>query len=233
MDMLTDAQIADADLTDWRKLGQGLHARYLVGDFAAGARFVTAISAAGDACGAPPARDAGQGVRRPEADQRRRHLPRQGGRRARRGVGDAARRGPRATDHGHRDRARRRGRPHRGRDRRARARHSRRRADRPGVGCVADRNHRVTRPRHAATTSATPPGGCRSCGSRTPTSTRRPASASTSTSGSRPSTPSSASPRPSPPAGSSSTTAKPRRTRPRRADGNKACVCTALPRAED
>jgi hypothetical protein len=36
MDMLTGAQIAEANLTDWRKLGQGLHARYLVGDFGAG-----------------------------------------------------------------------------------------------------------------------------------------------------------------------------------------------------
>jgi 4a-hydroxytetrahydrobiopterin dehydratase len=49
MDMLTREQIAGAKLTDWRKLAQGLHARYLVDDFAAAARFVTAIgeSAAG------------------------------------------------------------------------------------------------------------------------------------------------------------------------------------------
>ena len=33
MDMLTGQQIAEADLTDWRKLAQGLHARYLVDDF--------------------------------------------------------------------------------------------------------------------------------------------------------------------------------------------------------
>ena len=33
--MLKGDQIAEADLTGWRKLAQGLHARYLVGDFAA------------------------------------------------------------------------------------------------------------------------------------------------------------------------------------------------------
>ncbi|GIF00688.1 VOC family protein [Paractinoplanes rishiriensis] len=44
MDMLTDAQIAESSLTDWRKLGQGLHARYLIGDFGAGARFATAVA---------------------------------------------------------------------------------------------------------------------------------------------------------------------------------------------
>ena len=37
MDMLKGEQIAEADLTDWRKLAQGLHARYLVDDFGAGA----------------------------------------------------------------------------------------------------------------------------------------------------------------------------------------------------
>ena len=30
MDMLRGEQIAEADLTDWRKLAQGLHARYVV-----------------------------------------------------------------------------------------------------------------------------------------------------------------------------------------------------------
>lgn len=54
MDMLTGDQIAAADLTDWRKLGQGLHARYVVGDFAAGARFVAAVAEAGDALGHHP-----------------------------------------------------------------------------------------------------------------------------------------------------------------------------------
>jgi 4a-hydroxytetrahydrobiopterin dehydratase len=48
MDMLRGAQIAEAGLADWRKLAQGLHARYLVDDFGAAARFVTAIGEAGD-----------------------------------------------------------------------------------------------------------------------------------------------------------------------------------------
>ena len=43
MDMLTGDEIAEANLTDWRKLGQGLHARYRVGDFGAGLRFVAAV----------------------------------------------------------------------------------------------------------------------------------------------------------------------------------------------
>jgi hypothetical protein len=38
MDMLKGKRIAEADLTDWRKLAQGLHARYLVDDFGTGAR---------------------------------------------------------------------------------------------------------------------------------------------------------------------------------------------------
>ena len=54
MDMLTGQQIAEAGLSDWRKLGQGLHARYVVGDFAAGARFVAAIGEAGEALGHYP-----------------------------------------------------------------------------------------------------------------------------------------------------------------------------------
>ncbi|MEO8510720.1 MAG: 4a-hydroxytetrahydrobiopterin dehydratase, partial [Chloroflexota bacterium] len=51
MDMLKGDEIADAKLTDWRKLAQGLHARYLVDDFGAGARFVAAVGEAGDALG--------------------------------------------------------------------------------------------------------------------------------------------------------------------------------------
>jgi 4a-hydroxytetrahydrobiopterin dehydratase len=61
MDMLTGEQIAGANLTDWRKLGQGLHARYLVGDFGAGARFVAAVSEAGDALGHHPRVTMGDG----------------------------------------------------------------------------------------------------------------------------------------------------------------------------
>jgi 4a-hydroxytetrahydrobiopterin dehydratase len=48
MDMLRGTQIAEAGLTDWRKLAQGLHARYLTADFGAGARFVAAVAEAGD-----------------------------------------------------------------------------------------------------------------------------------------------------------------------------------------
>ena len=54
MDMLRGEQIADADLTDWRKLAQGLHARYVIDDFGAGARFVAAVGEAGDALGHHP-----------------------------------------------------------------------------------------------------------------------------------------------------------------------------------
>ncbi len=54
MDMLRGEQIAEADLTDWRKLAQGLHARYLVDDFGSGARFVAAIGEAGDEVGHHP-----------------------------------------------------------------------------------------------------------------------------------------------------------------------------------
>lgn len=49
MDMLRGKQIAEAGLTDWRKLAQGLHASYLVPDFAAAVRFLAAVGEAGDA----------------------------------------------------------------------------------------------------------------------------------------------------------------------------------------
>lgn len=61
MDMLTGDKIAAAALDDWRKLAQGLHARYLTGGFAAGARFVTAVAAAGDAIGHHPIVSIGNG----------------------------------------------------------------------------------------------------------------------------------------------------------------------------
>lgn len=47
MDMLAGEQIAAAHLTDWRKLAQGLHARYPVPDYATAARFVAAMADAG------------------------------------------------------------------------------------------------------------------------------------------------------------------------------------------
>ena len=43
MDMLSGDQINDAHLTDWRKLAQGLHARYVVADFGSGARLLAAV----------------------------------------------------------------------------------------------------------------------------------------------------------------------------------------------
>ncbi len=61
MDMLKGEEIADARLTDWRKLAQGLHARYLVDDFGTGARFVAAVGEAGDALGHHPRVSIGTG----------------------------------------------------------------------------------------------------------------------------------------------------------------------------
>ncbi len=61
MDMLRGEQIAAADLTDWRKLAQGLHARYVVDDFGTGARFVVAVGEAGDALGHHPHVSIGDG----------------------------------------------------------------------------------------------------------------------------------------------------------------------------
>ena len=61
MDMLRGNEIAEARLTDWRKLAQGLHARYLVDDFGTGARFVAAVGEAGDALGHHPSVSMGKG----------------------------------------------------------------------------------------------------------------------------------------------------------------------------
>ena len=61
MDMLRGKQIAEANLPDWRKLAQGLHARYLVDDFGAGVRFVAAVGEAGDALGHHPRVSMGKG----------------------------------------------------------------------------------------------------------------------------------------------------------------------------
>lgn len=54
MDMLSGEQIAAADLADWRKLAQGLHARYLIDGFGAGARFIAVVGEAGDLLGHHP-----------------------------------------------------------------------------------------------------------------------------------------------------------------------------------
>jgi 4a-hydroxytetrahydrobiopterin dehydratase len=61
MDMLVGDKIAAANLTDWRKLAQGLHARYRVDGFSAGARFVAAVGEAGDALGHHPRVSMGPG----------------------------------------------------------------------------------------------------------------------------------------------------------------------------
>lgn len=61
MDMLMGDKIAEADLADWRKLAQGLHARYDVVDFATAVRFVTAVGEAGDALGHHPIVSIGPG----------------------------------------------------------------------------------------------------------------------------------------------------------------------------
>lgn len=55
MDMLSGEQITKADLSDWRKLGQGLHARFTVDDFVSGARFLAAIATAAELSGHDPA----------------------------------------------------------------------------------------------------------------------------------------------------------------------------------
>lgn len=44
MENLTVQQVLDARLDDWRQLAQGLHARFLTGDFVTGLRFVTAVT---------------------------------------------------------------------------------------------------------------------------------------------------------------------------------------------
>ncbi|WP_323099055.1 VOC family protein [Intrasporangium sp. YIM S08009] len=54
MDMLSGEQISEAGLPDWRKLGQGLHARFVVADFAAGARFVADVATAAEQVGHAP-----------------------------------------------------------------------------------------------------------------------------------------------------------------------------------
>ena len=61
MDMLRGDQIAEAGLSDWRKLAQGLHARYLVDDCGTSARFVAAVGEAGDALAHHPSVSIGRG----------------------------------------------------------------------------------------------------------------------------------------------------------------------------
>jgi 4a-hydroxytetrahydrobiopterin dehydratase len=53
-DMLGDQQIADLGLVDWRKLGQGLHARFLPSSFTAAARFLVAVATVAEDVGHAP-----------------------------------------------------------------------------------------------------------------------------------------------------------------------------------
>jgi 4a-hydroxytetrahydrobiopterin dehydratase len=48
MEKVTVQQTLDAGLDDWRRLAQGLHARFLTGDFATGLQFVTAVAEAAE-----------------------------------------------------------------------------------------------------------------------------------------------------------------------------------------
>jgi 4a-hydroxytetrahydrobiopterin dehydratase len=48
METLTSRQVLDAHLDDWRMLAQGLHARFLTGDFVTGLAFVTAVTEAAE-----------------------------------------------------------------------------------------------------------------------------------------------------------------------------------------
>ncbi len=48
MEKLTNQQILDAGLDDWRLLAQALHARFLTGDFVTGLAFVTAVAEAAE-----------------------------------------------------------------------------------------------------------------------------------------------------------------------------------------
>lgn len=61
MDMLMGEQIAETNLTDWRKLAQGLHARYVIDSFGTGARFVAAVAEVGDTLGHHPRVSIGPG----------------------------------------------------------------------------------------------------------------------------------------------------------------------------
>jgi 4a-hydroxytetrahydrobiopterin dehydratase len=54
MEAITNQQVLDAGLDDWRKLAQALHARFLTGDFATGLRFVTAVTEAAEAANHHP-----------------------------------------------------------------------------------------------------------------------------------------------------------------------------------
>lgn len=48
MEKLTNKQILDARLDDWRKLARALHARFITGDFVTGLKFITAVTEAAE-----------------------------------------------------------------------------------------------------------------------------------------------------------------------------------------
>ena len=54
MEKLTNTQILDAHLDDWRKLAQALHARFRTGDFVTGLKFVTAATEVAEAANHHP-----------------------------------------------------------------------------------------------------------------------------------------------------------------------------------
>jgi 4a-hydroxytetrahydrobiopterin dehydratase len=54
MEHLTTPQILAAGLDDWRKLAQALHARFRIGDFPAGAAFVSEVAQAAEAANHHP-----------------------------------------------------------------------------------------------------------------------------------------------------------------------------------
>jgi len=54
VEKLTNQQILDAGLVEWRKLAQALHARYLIRDYAAAAAFLTALAQVAEADGHHP-----------------------------------------------------------------------------------------------------------------------------------------------------------------------------------
>lgn len=62
MDRLSNQQILDAGLGDWRKLAQALHARYSAHDYHAAAAFVAAVAQVADAEGSRPHLKLTQGV---------------------------------------------------------------------------------------------------------------------------------------------------------------------------
>ena len=211
MDMLRGEQIAEARLTDWRKLAQGLHARYLVDDFLAGARFLAAVGEAGDALGHHPKASIGTGhvdLKLSSVDAIYRDnegtehvvewVTQQDVDLARRITEIAADTGSRPTPRGQRHRAR--------------PRHGALRDHRAGVGRAADRACRRTGSRYPQRRDPGRDGsgaepvvrGCRRAGDAR-------GSVSTSRSMSRPRWPSSGSPPLWPLVGRSSTTA----TRPR------------------